>query len=292
MSTSRASRAFGRVRVFGDEVFSPGGSGYNMHRHHNFIIAAFVLGGELTHVNTIGKVDELRAGDFYVFSAGSGGKHAELNIGAVETNVIYLWVLPGRLLAPPTYARGRFNARENANRITCLVGSEVGALPIGQDIKVSRLVNERARTHVYRSSPSRGVYAFVLEGEAEIAGTVSWPARQLGHCRSGPDRDHRPLGHRPAAGRDGALAAPVDREADRKAREHGAEQVLGQAAKPGLAGEHPAKAAGGQDDGAVHQDTDRVQDRRQQQDLQGDPNPRRDRRTAGRVPGRTAPSWD
>ena len=163
---------FGRIRVFGDEVFSPGGTGYNMHPHHNFIIAAFVLGGELTHVNTIRKVDELRAGDFYVFSAGSGGKHAELNIGAVETNVIYLWVLPGRLLAPPTYARGRFNARENANRITCLVGSEAGALPIGQDIKVSRLVNERARTHVYRASPSRGVYAFVLEGEAEIAGTV------------------------------------------------------------------------------------------------------------------------
>lgn len=163
---------FGRVRVFGDEVFSPGGTGYNMHPHQNFIIAAFVLGGELTHVNTIGKVDELRAGDFYVFSAGSGGKHAELNIGAVETNIIYLWVLPSRLLAPPAYARGRFNARENANRITCLVGSEAGALPIGQDIKVSRLVNERARTHVYRSSPSRGVYAFVLEGEAEIAGTV------------------------------------------------------------------------------------------------------------------------
>ena len=72
---------FGRIRVFGDEVFSPGGTGYNMHPHHNFIIAAFVLGGALTHVNTIGKVDELRAGDFYVFSAGSGGKHAELNIG-------------------------------------------------------------------------------------------------------------------------------------------------------------------------------------------------------------------
>ena len=64
---------FGCIRVFGDEVFSPGGTGYNMHPHHNFIIMAFVLGGALTHINTIGKVDELKANDYYVFSAGAGG---------------------------------------------------------------------------------------------------------------------------------------------------------------------------------------------------------------------------
>ena len=163
---------FGVLRVLGDEVFSPGGTGYNMHPHHNFIISAFVLKGALTHVNTIGKVDELRAGDFYVFSAGSGGKHAELNIGQEPLHVLYLWMLPAKLLEPPSYVRGHFNARENANRITCLIGNEAGALPIGQTIKVSRLVNERGRTHVYRPMLSRGVYVFVIEGEAEIAGSV------------------------------------------------------------------------------------------------------------------------
>jgi hypothetical protein len=30
---------------------------------------AFVLGGALTHINTIGKVDELGKDDYYVFSA-------------------------------------------------------------------------------------------------------------------------------------------------------------------------------------------------------------------------------
>jgi redox-sensitive bicupin YhaK (pirin superfamily) len=163
---------FGRIRVFGDEVFSPGGTGYNMHPHHNFIIAAFVLGGALTHVNTIGKVDELRAGDFYVFSAGSGGKHAELNIGQEVLRVVYLWVLPSQLLAPPSYLRGRFDARASANRPVCLIGNEPGALPIGQALKVSRLVTERSSTPVYRPSPARGVYIFVLEGEAKIADII------------------------------------------------------------------------------------------------------------------------
>jgi redox-sensitive bicupin YhaK (pirin superfamily) len=177
---------FGAIRVLGDEVFSPGGTGYNMHPHHNFIIAAFVLQGALTHINTIGKVDELRAGDFYVFSAGHGGKHAELNIGPEPLHVIYLWVLPSQLLTPPSYLRGHFDAKAGANRPVCLIGKEPGALPIGQTLKVSRLVTERSGTPVYRPSPARGVYVFVLEGEARIADTVLGP--RDGMALTGEDR--------------------------------------------------------------------------------------------------------
>jgi quercetin 2,3-dioxygenase len=163
---------FGVMKVFGDEVFTPGGTGYNMHPHHNFIIMAFVLGGALTHINTIGKVDELRKDDYYVFSAGSGGKHSELNIGEQDLQVIYVWVLPGQLLAPPSYRRGRFDAGAGANRITCLVGEAPGALPIGQTFKVSRLSSDGSQTHVYSADKANGLYAFVLEGEAEIAGAT------------------------------------------------------------------------------------------------------------------------
>lgn len=43
---------FGQIRVFGDETFHGAGCGYNMHPYHNFVICAFVLEGELTHINT------------------------------------------------------------------------------------------------------------------------------------------------------------------------------------------------------------------------------------------------
>src|ERR1700733_3076688 len=89
---------FGPIRVFGDEVFSGSGCGYNMHPHHNFLIAAFVLQGELTHINTVGNVDQLHQGDYYVFSAGSGGKHAELSISGEDMHAIYIWFLPNQLL--------------------------------------------------------------------------------------------------------------------------------------------------------------------------------------------------
>jgi len=101
---------FGRIRVFGDEIFSGAGCGYNMHPHHNFLIMAFVLQGQLTHLNTMGKIDVLAAGDYYLASFGSGGKHCELNLEAEDMNAIYVWVLPNRLMLSPSYARSHFDA--------------------------------------------------------------------------------------------------------------------------------------------------------------------------------------
>jgi len=163
---------FGAMKVFGDEVFTPNGTGYNMHPHHNFIIMAVVLDGTLTHINTIGRIDELGRDDYYVFSAGSGGKHSELNIGAEDMQAIYVWVLPARLLAPPSYRRARYDRQAGANRIACLVGDEAGALPIDQTFKLSRLVSDAGRRHLWRPAKANGLYAFVLEGEVEISGTI------------------------------------------------------------------------------------------------------------------------
>jgi len=161
---------FGRIRVFGDEAFHSPGCSYSMHRHHNFIICAFVLGGRLTHINTLGKIDELLPGDYYAFSAGAGGYHEELNLEAEPMRAIYLWLLPDRLLLPPSYEHGHFDAVANRNRITTLVGD--GAVSVPQDARVSRLVSDAPGKHAYRPrSPGHGVYSFVLEGELLCGGT-------------------------------------------------------------------------------------------------------------------------
>jgi quercetin 2,3-dioxygenase len=161
---------FGRMRVFGDEVFSGLGCGYNMHPHHNFVIAAFVLQGQLTHVNTVGNVDQLQQDDYYVFSAGSGGKHAELSISGEDMHAIYIWLLPGQLYLPPSYHRAHFNIGARRNRIEQLIGEADGALPIPQDARISRLISDRPGSYVYRlRSPSHGLYAFVVEGEMRCA---------------------------------------------------------------------------------------------------------------------------
>jgi quercetin 2,3-dioxygenase len=164
---------FGRIRVFGDESFNHHGCSYNMHPHHNFIICAFVLEGELTHLNTLGDIDTLRAGDFYAFSAGSGGLHEELNMRPEPMKAIYLWLLPDQLLLPPSFRRGHFDAAAGMNRVTMLIGPDDGALSIPQDARVSRLVSDAAGQYVYKPrSREHGVYVFVLEGELRCDGTL------------------------------------------------------------------------------------------------------------------------
>ena len=172
---------FGSVRVFGDEVFSGAGCGYNMHPHHDFAICAFVLQGELTHINTVGNLDQLHAGDYYVFSAGSGGKHSELNLRSDDMNAIYIWFLPNQLYLPPAYHRGHFDSLANRNRLSELVGEAAGALPIPQDVRVSRLVSDQPTELSYRpASRQHGVYAFVIEGGAQVQGTALGRRDSLG----------------------------------------------------------------------------------------------------------------
>jgi quercetin 2,3-dioxygenase len=162
---------FGTMRVFGQETFHGAGCGYNMHPHHNFVICAFVMSGTLTHVNTkIGRTDEVEQDDFYVFSAGSGGKHAELSISGEDMNVIYLWFLPGQLLLPPSYERAHFDRVASVNRIERLVGSD-GRLPIPQDARIARLVTDRPGTYTYEPrTTEHGVYTFVIGGSATVDG--------------------------------------------------------------------------------------------------------------------------
>ena len=164
---------FGRLRVFGDETFSGQGCGYNIHPHHNFIICAFVLQGQLTHINTVGNIDQLGSGDYYAFSAGSGGKHCELNLKDEDLHVIYIWIMPDQLLLPPSYTRAHFASLANRNRLVTLIGTADRALRISQDVKVSRLVSDTAATFEYKpSSKEHGVYTFVLEGEVDCDATT------------------------------------------------------------------------------------------------------------------------
>ncbi|MCX5581712.1 pirin family protein [Kaistia terrae] len=164
---------FGPIRVFGDEVFHGAGCGYNMHPHHNFVICAFVFSGELTHINTAGggMVDRLSAGDYYVFSAGSGGKHSELSVTPEDMHAIYLWLLPEQLYLPPSYHRAHFDFRRRRNEIVQLVGDGDNTLPIPQDLRVSRLIADKGQNFPYAlRTLSHGIYVFVREGRINCNG--------------------------------------------------------------------------------------------------------------------------
>jgi quercetin 2,3-dioxygenase len=118
-------------------------------------------------------IDRLRQGDYYVVSAGSGGKHCELSVAGEDMGAIYIWFLPAKLYLPPAYHRGHFDVRTRRHGIEELVGKADGALPIPNDIRISRLVTDAGSNHTYTPrSSSHGTYVFVLEGGLRCADTL------------------------------------------------------------------------------------------------------------------------
>jgi redox-sensitive bicupin YhaK (pirin superfamily) len=118
-------------------------------------------------------VDRLQAGDYYVFSSGSGGKHSELSVTREDMHAIYLWLLPEQLYLPPTYHRAHFDYRRRRNEIVQLVGDSDGALPILQDLRVARLMADKGRSFSYRlRTTSHGAYVFVREGSIRCGDAV------------------------------------------------------------------------------------------------------------------------
>lgn len=76
-------------------------------------------------------------------------------------------------MLPPSYLRSHFDAEAGCNRIVTLVGKADGALPIPQDLRVSRLVSDCSAIHTYAAlSNTHGVYTFVLDGEMTCEGTT------------------------------------------------------------------------------------------------------------------------
>jgi redox-sensitive bicupin YhaK (pirin superfamily) len=91
-----------------------------------------------------------------------------VNLKAEDMEVIYIWFLPDHLMVPPSYNRSHFDAQRDCNRLVTLVGEADGGLPILQDVRISRLVTDTPTKQRYRPTSTRhGVYAYVIEGEAE-----------------------------------------------------------------------------------------------------------------------------
>lgn len=161
---------FGSIEVFGEEFFSPGGSGYQLHPHHNFVIFAMVLEGEFTHLNTLGAMDRFKAGDYYVFSAGSGGKHAELNIFNEPLRIIYIWMVPRTFGDAPGFVTCTFDKFHLKNKLITLADHNHSAVHLESNCQIRRVFSDSNKVYTFPLKKDFGVYALIIEGEFSING--------------------------------------------------------------------------------------------------------------------------
>ena len=98
---------FGPPRVINDDTIALG-MGFGMHPHQSMEIITVMMEGELTHEDSMGHRDVLRAGEVQCMSAGSGVVHGEINNSLVPCRLLQIWVEPQNPGGSPHYEQKAF----------------------------------------------------------------------------------------------------------------------------------------------------------------------------------------
>jgi len=190
---------FGVLRVLNDDTVAPG-QGFGTHPHENMEIISIPLEGDLEHSDSMGNRAVIKKGDVQVMSAGSGIYHSEYNKNNdQEVKFLQIWVFPNKKEVSPRYDQISLNEIRKENEFYQVLSPEERDQGVWIHQEAWFHLGEFTRK-VSASYPLRkegnGVYAFVLEGEVEIAGRKLEPRDGLGIWETRDIRIHALPGSR------------------------------------------------------------------------------------------------
>ncbi len=151
---------FGVLRVLNDDIVHPQ-SGFGMHPHHNMEIISYVIDGAITHKDSMGNEETLKAGEVQYLSAGSGIQHSEYNMSATEDlRLLQIWILPPEKNLPTLYGSHKYARNERKNRLLNIVSPQNGEAKIKlyQDVNIYVCELDAGKEIEYEIGENRQVY--------------------------------------------------------------------------------------------------------------------------------------
>jgi redox-sensitive bicupin YhaK (pirin superfamily) len=164
---------FGLLRVINDDTVQPG-MGFGTHPHENMEIVSIPLTGELRHQDSMGNTQHIKAGEVQIMSAGTGITHSEYNASDSEVvTFLQIWVMPKEMNIEPRYDQKLLIAAESQGRFQVVVSPDRNdsSVWINQNAWFSLgHFNPGGAVSYSVNRPGNGVYFFVVEGSATVAG--------------------------------------------------------------------------------------------------------------------------
>lgn len=163
---------FGALRVLNDDVIQPS-TGFGKHPHDNMEIITIPIYGSLSHEDSMGHRQEIKANEVQVMSAGTGIFHSEFNANPTEeVNLLQIWIFPAKRNIKPSYDQKVFDpelARGQWQTLVSAYEAENGSLTINQNAKIKRVFLNKGETIDYQlNEQSYGSFIFVINGQVEI----------------------------------------------------------------------------------------------------------------------------
>ena len=164
---------FGVLRVLNDDRIA-GGTGFGTHPHDNMEIISIPLEGALEHQDSMGNKAVIEAGDIQVMSAGTGVFHSEYNKNKDrDGRFLQIWLFPKKKQVEPRYDQITLKETITKNEFSQIVSPtpDDAGVWIHQDAWFHWGEFDQETNTNYRMKKSgNGLYAFIIEGEATIAG--------------------------------------------------------------------------------------------------------------------------
>ncbi|MDD2982692.1 MAG: pirin family protein [Crocinitomicaceae bacterium] len=162
---------FGVLRVLNDDTVAAG-MGFGTHPHDNMEIVSIPLTGDLEHKDSMGNITVIKEGDVQAMSAGTGVTHSEYNKNKdKEVKFLQIWIFPKEKNVTPKYDQISIKDLEKENEFYQVVSpnKDDQGVWINQDawFHIGKFSTETATAYQIKKE-GNGVYAFILEGEAEI----------------------------------------------------------------------------------------------------------------------------
>jgi redox-sensitive bicupin YhaK (pirin superfamily) len=162
---------FGLLRVLNDDTVAPG-RGFGTHPHDNMEIISIPLEGDLEHKDSMGNVARIRQGEIQVMSAGTGVTHSEYNGNSdQEVKFLQIWIFPREKGLAPRYDQISLDdiRKDNVLYQVLSPSEDDQGVWVHQDAWFHLgEFNEDSSLAYKLKKEGNGVYAFVLQGEAEI----------------------------------------------------------------------------------------------------------------------------
>ncbi len=164
---------FGVIRVLNDDKIAPS-KGFGTHPHDNMEIISIPLEGALKHKDSIGNGEIIQHGDVQVMSAGTGIRHSEFNANAdKDVKLLQIWLFPNKKNVVPRYDQITLKDIQIKNQFYQILSPNTNdqGVWIHQDAWFHLGEFDQNKSQEYSiKKKGNGVYAFVIEGSAEIAG--------------------------------------------------------------------------------------------------------------------------
>lgn len=165
---------WGALRVWNDDTIAPK-TGFPPHPHNDMEIITYVRTGAITHKDSLGNQGRTEAGDVQVMSAGSGIRHAEVNLEDEATTLYQIWLLPKQQGGKPFWGAAKFPKGDQAGQLLTLASGydedqTQGALPLRQDARLMAGTLPPGTVLEHALPPGRKAYLALARGAATVNG--------------------------------------------------------------------------------------------------------------------------